>query len=740
VLSHVLDGPTYERSRIGLAWRDLTTNNWNGLFRYEHKYEQRPLGSLNDPVPGASLDGVGQGSTGTQNVLENLDLTRTAHVVSGHINYRASDRFTFSGQYGAKVVEEDVGEEDGDAERASLVGARIIYDLGAGFDVGLTGWALRTGSLVPAGGSFNLDEEPISPQNRYAVGAELGWSPIDNLRIAGGYVGFGFIEDDILPDQPTDQGFYARVGYKIDRLWGDRVEPPLPRADISVSKIGPERTVVDRPTEYWVFPRNDGPARARSVEVEDQLPPGSQVLEASEGAEIVGDTVRWRLGDLEPGLGPSQYVRVAFPDTGQAVDVARVESRSPDPQLDNNAYRHTTHVVPYALRIEKSGPEDALPDDSVAYSITVWNEGPRDADRVIVTDSLPVGAVFGRADQDGVYENGVVVWPSRPLAAGDSMTVSLVVSYPLAGRYSNVARVNAPIDPDRDVHEIEVGLPADARLTVQGRTRAVTGDTVTYYLNVLNEGPGTARNARLQVHVPPRGRVVAVDTAATVFGGRVAWSLGSLPPGDERALELGVVFDSVGLYPMEARVFTDFDDRSESDRRTVVTQVFDWDLDVDITGVVQAGTRMVEYLIRTHNRGPGPAPYVVVEDSVAPGGTIVSGSRDVVDEGDVARWPEIDTLLGGGTRLDTLRVSYAEDGLYSAVAMASADGYTVTDRIESLVGLPADVRIHKFGSLTAAAGDTLEYALWVINSGNGVARRVAVVDSVPAGAEIVSST
>ena len=62
-----------------------------------------------------------------------------------------------------------------------------------------------------------------------------------------------------------------------------------------------------------------------------------------------------------------------------------------------------------------------------------------------------------------------------------------------------------------------------------------------------------------------------------------------------RELEVGKVgFYSVGLYPVEARVFTDFDEDSETDRAVSRTHVYDWDLDVDIEADV-GPTRHIDF-------------------------------------------------------------------------------------------------------------------------------------------------
>ena len=746
VLSHVLDGPTYERSRLGLAYRSLQTNNWNGLFRYEHKYESRPLGDGPPLVATPSLDGEGGLEGFREDPLEGLDWSRTAHVVSGHVNYRAGD-FTLSGQYGAKIVREDVGEDEGDNERASLVGARIIYDLGSHFDVGVMGWALRTGSLLPAGGSFGLDQEVVSPQNRYAAGAELGWSPVAGLRIAGGYNAFGFIEDDFLPDQPTDHGFYVRVGYKLDQLWGHEPVVIPPAADVRVTKSGPERVVIGEEAEYVILPRNDGPFRAHDAEIRDVIPPGAEVVDGTEGYQILGDTVRWEIGQLEVGDGDPHLVTLTYPDSGMAVNEACASSRSPDPRTDD-CVSVPTRVAPYDLRIVKSGPEFGAVQEVIPYTVTVTNLGPLPAEGVVLLDSLPVGGVFSDSldvDGDGVpeaasgtYADGVVSWNLPTLSAGDSVSYHVGLRYPLAGRYSNVAVSDTLSEPARAVHDMEIELPAEVQLTFFAPPRVLRGDTVLYSLQVANRGPGTALNVGPEVSLPGATRVLSIGQEGEEFLGRITWALDRLEAGEDRVLDFAVAHDSLGLMRTEARVFSDFDDWPDTDRAVANVEVVDWALEVELDALPADPSGVVEYHVRTRNVGQAQVEFVVVEDSIASGGTVVYVNRGGVVERDLVRWPALDSLGGGGENVDTVRVRYGTGGLYRNKAIASSGERRAADAIETLVGLVADLRVHQFGPLLRQVGDTVEFAISVANLGPGDARNVVVTDVLPAGARVLS--
>ncbi|MGI9627863.1 MAG: OmpA family protein, partial [Longimicrobiales bacterium] len=669
VFSHVFDGPTYERSRIGLAYRDIGANKWNGLWRYEHRYDQRPD--------------------------EGSQWNRSANIFSTHFDYRPADRLTLRGQYGAKQVRESLDDEEA-TEPSSLVGGRITYDLGARLDAGLAGWALRTGALLPAGFSDAVDP----PQSRYAAGVELGWTAARDLRVAVGYNAFGFVDDDLVPEQPTDQGFYLKVGFKLDQLWGDAPVPYDPPADLSVSQIPPDTVLMDTATDIWLFPRNDGPNRARRVVLEETLPPGAQLVEASDSAQAEDGVVRWQLGNLEPGDGPPKFLRVVFPDTGRVALESRVEANSPDSVPGNNVDWHQTEVVSYQLNLTKSAPENAGVGDPVTYEITVTNEGPLVAENVVIQDSIPVGALVAgdtlTGDTSaslggGTLSGGVVTWPARRLEVGQSATVRLTLSYPLAGRYRNVMLATAPISPTVSSHDIEIGVPADVTIELFAPERLVVGEALDYGVHVFNRGGGLARNVVVEQILPVRAEIDSIGgRGGSQIGGRLVWAVGDMEPGDEAFLPVWTRAGEAGLYHTEASVFSDYDNKPQENSVVGQTLVLGWDLDVDVEAGEPDSNGVVEYTLQVRNRGPAGAPYVVVEDSVAPGGTFVSASRAATDFGDVVRWAPLRELGPGATSFDTLRVRYDLPGMYRNVSLASAQGYWVLDDVETSIGESAD--------------------------------------------------
>jgi hypothetical protein len=173
VVSHIIDGPVYERSRLGFAYRETDKNRWNALVRYENKYERNP------------------GLT---------DSRRMAHIFSGHVNYHTTDQLTLRRQLANKLAN-NRSEVATTHDQATLIGLRGTYDVTPVIDVGASFRSLF---------SRGMDS------HQFGVGGELGYLLKRNMRLAVGYNVFGFRDDDIASDEYTDHGFYIDFGFKFD--------------------------------------------------------------------------------------------------------------------------------------------------------------------------------------------------------------------------------------------------------------------------------------------------------------------------------------------------------------------------------------------------------------------------------------------------------------------------------------------------------------------------------------------
>ncbi|MGI9628108.1 MAG: OmpA family protein, partial [Longimicrobiales bacterium] len=207
VISHVFDGETYSRTRVGIAYRNRLSNLFNGLARYEHRYESRR--STNDP-----------------------DAFRAAHLFVGNGNWKASPSLTVSSQLAAKWTQERrLGEQIN--EPASLLGVRTTLDLPRRWDISATARSFGLGTVVPF---YTVDSR------EWGLGFELGFHVTDGLRLAGGYNAFGFSDEELTEGVPTDRGFYIDLSWTFDDgLFGlarDRTSDPIPTRTRPLAGLG----------------------------------------------------------------------------------------------------------------------------------------------------------------------------------------------------------------------------------------------------------------------------------------------------------------------------------------------------------------------------------------------------------------------------------------------------------------------------------------------------------------------
>lgn len=166
---------TQARAQAGVAWRPENNLKWNGLAKYELKYES-------DSRSAATVS------------------QRVAHVVAGDLNYQPDPMWSFNFHYAGKWVQETYLNEQQDYI-AHLVAVRIARQLNRRFDV-----ALNLSGL--ADGSFD--------QVRYAVGPEFGVLLGKNFNCGVGYNVVGFSDRDLAADGGASRGFYFRFRVKID--------------------------------------------------------------------------------------------------------------------------------------------------------------------------------------------------------------------------------------------------------------------------------------------------------------------------------------------------------------------------------------------------------------------------------------------------------------------------------------------------------------------------------------------
>jgi uncharacterized repeat protein (TIGR01451 family) len=372
---------------------------------------------------------------------------------------------------------------------------------------------------------------------------------------------------------------------------GDREDVPVePLADLELVKRAlSSRLVPGRQIAYELTVTNFGPSTARDVRVSDPLPRGLSFVSASDGCTFASGTVTCTAAELASGRSLTFRVvtRVAASVTANSVaNTATVDSSTRDPDTTNNSDRETVPSGPEAdLSIVKVPSVDrVVVGGQLFYTLLVRNDGPSDAQSVVVTDTAGAGLTLLSAS--GGKGTSCSVSDSRAtcrlgtLPAGGTAQVLVSARADQAGELTNVATVDSPTeDPDRrdnrderrvtgDPPPVTVPQPADLSIVKTANRKTVVGSgTITYTLRVRNNGPGAASGVRVidTPSGPVRVRSVRTSAGRCTTSAPIRCDLGTLQPGATATIRIVVQPRAAGALRNSASVTGDVPDPRPED-------------------------------------------------------------------------------------------------------------------------------------------------------------------------------
>jgi uncharacterized repeat protein (TIGR01451 family) len=411
-------------------------------------------------------------------------------------------------------------------------------------------------------------------------------------------------------------------------------------------------------------------------------------------------------------------------------------------------------------------PDPVLAGQTVTYTLTAQNNGPSDANGVVVTDNIPSGATYHSATpSQGTCSqvSGVVSCSLGTLATGSSATVDVEVSSPTAGTITNKADIvgddlSDPTTGNNSTSaDTTVAPGADLAITKSDSADpVVAGDGVTYTLSVKNNGPLDATNVTATDNLPAG---LAYQSATPSQGscsessGTVTCALGDLANGASATVDITVTTQSPGKVANRASVSGDQGDGDTSNNSasedTTVEELADLSItNSDSPDPVGAGQTLT-YSLTVANNGPDDAPSVTVTDNLPSGVTYQSAipSQGTCSQVSGAVTCDLGAVANGGSATVTIKVVPPTAGTLTDTA--SLSGSQSVDRNSSNDTATASTTVKGVTDLSITnvdspdpltVGKQITYTIKVRNNGTAPATGVTVTDPLPASVSYVSAT
>ncbi|MDP4001224.1 MAG: hypothetical protein Q8P83_03210 [bacterium] len=430
----------------------------------------------------------------------------------------------------------------------------------------------------------------------------------------------------------------------------------------------------------------------------------------------------------------------------------------------------------------------AIPNDLVEFKIVVTNTGLGTANSVVVTDVLPNNFSLSSGSLTSTLGS---MAPGATQTVNITARVAQVSNFPIgSSTWTNTATATASnantVSDSANVVVTREGPPGDAQLSITKEVRNVTDgvafysksidadsfDQVEFRIRVQSSGQVTANNVTLTDILPNGLSLSYAQTGSGVTGTSTQFNLGNMSPNTTRTVSLFVTVsgsnyqygnstyvNSATVTASNANSVTDsatvrVNNQSGNPFLTINKEVRNLDNNSGFSNSTNAEDNdRVEFRITVRNTGntSSNATNVRLRDFLPSGLTFISGTLRVDGVSNYSNNLFSDIFLGsmfqGQTKTVTFetRVNANFNNTITNTATVQADNTSpVSDSasvfVSRVIGGNIDLVLSKSAfnqtqsrdatSITARAGDSIEYTLRVENRGNATATNFVVEDNI----------
>ena len=536
----------------------------------------------------------------------------------------------------------------------------------------------------------------------------------------------------------------------------------VPIVDLAIN-ITSSRVNIDfnKTVKYTIKVDNYGVNNATGAKVNAIIPDGLVYLSSVPSVGTYDkDTGIWDIGDLNVADNQTLVINVLTNKTGIIDFPVNISSNEDDSNEMNNFNNKSIRVLMADLSIDVKASEDELNyGDTVDWTITVKNNGPNNASKILVSVLPFEGDLIYLNSSNSTYDNADSIWEIPNLLVDEE--ISLVISTKVNSSNKNidlVANVSSetfdPITSNNiDSDSVKILPLCDLIIKVNMPDDSVNyGDIIDLVVVVSNDGPDGANNVSVSLSdLDSLGLAVLNCSNESFDKDSYEWFIGDLDKEGMVSLTIPVEINTTNKTVLvegnvESNTFElNKKNNYDSDDLTI-NPLCDLIIDIFASNSTVYNGDIIDLVVVVSNDGPDGANNVSVSlsDLDSLGLVILEVSDNLFNRddyewiiGDLDSGESVNLTLTTKTNRPGENITIMSDVETSTFEVNKEnnldnDSFTVLPACDLVITISPDNSV-------VYAGDLVNWIINVTNKGPDNASDVNVFNSLPEGLEFILS-
>jgi len=501
-----------------------------------------------------------------------------------------------------------------------------------------------------------------------------------------------------------------------------------------------------------------------------------------------------------PTATANEYLNIAQVTSATNYDSDSVPNNDDGDQSEDD--EASVAVIPQVADLEVTNTisqPSGNPGDTVILTVAIQNNGPDTATGITIENIVPVGFTVNAVNDGGTQSGNTITWSGLTIPSGGNtvLTFEVTVNDPttVTDEYLNTVQVTSvdqfdadsiPNNDDGDQSEDDedntVMILQSSDLEIVNTVTPASGnpgDTLTFSVEVINNGTDEATGIVIENYVPTGFTVNTINDGGSQSGNTISWNSLNVASGSSQTLTfeaiINVPTNTTGEYFNTVQVVAvdqldpdsapnnDNGDQSEDDEDNAEIVLIPADLSLEKALSSSSDPNpntgdTVTFELTVTNEGPGIATNVSVEDVLPIGYSLGTVNDGGIVSGNTISW-SIATLPVGSRTLTydvTLNAPTNAIGEYDNTAqIMSSDQFdpdstpnnddgdqSEDDEAIHMVNAPSvDLEINKMVNKSQTFfEDTIVFRVIVRNNSAYEATNIGIEDVLPSGYVLVSHT